>query len=413
MPNITMFLDILLFMFLGILIGTITGLIPGIHPNTVFVAMISMATLLPAAQTELLLVFIMALAVSNTFLDFLPSIIFGAPDPATALSVLPGHRFLLEGRGYEAVLLTIMGGLGVALLTLLTLPLLVYIIPGLYMVARPVLHALLILVVLWMILTESGWGRAFALLVFSLSGLLGLVTLNAFASEAMLFPSLTGLFAISTLLMSLYTRSEIPAQQRTGEVRGNHRKGILTGWLAGWFAGMLPGVGAAQAGVLAAQSLRASTREFLTALGGINTSNIMFTFIVFYTISKTRSGAAWAISQIVSSIAVWDMLLLVMVGITACFISAMLTLGLARAALSQIGRINYNRVSLGVLIFLVMVVALLSGPTGLLAALAGTFTGLLAILFRVRRSHLMGYLLLPTILYFSGLSPGVMVTLGI
>jgi len=408
-----MFLDILLFMLLGILIGTITGLMPGIHPNTVFVAMISAVALLPPTQTELLLVFIMALAVSNTFVDFLPSIIFGAPDPATALSVLPGHRFLLEGRGYEAVLLTVMGGLGVALLTLLTLPLLIYIIPGIYHIIRPALHILLLLVVAWMILTEAGWGRVLALAVFSLSGLLGLVTLNAFASESMLFPTLTGLFALSTLLVSFYTRSVIPVQARTGEIRGDHRKGILTGWLAGWFAGMLPGVGAAQAGVLAAQSLRASTREFLTALGGINTSNIMFTFIVFYSISKTRSGAVWAISQLVSTITLWDMLLLVMVGITACFISAILTLGLARALLSQIGRINYNTVSLGVLIFLVLVVAVLSGPLGLLAALAGTFTGLLAILFRVRRSHLMGYLLLPTILYFSGLSPTVMVTMGI
>ncbi len=408
-----MFLDVLLFMLLGILIGVITGLMPGIHPNTVFVAMISAVALLATTQTELLLVFIMALAVSNTFVDFLPSIIFGAPDPSTALSVLPGHKFLLEGRGYEAVLLTVMGGLGVAMLTLLTLPLLIYLIPGVYCIIRPALHILLLLVVVWMILTETGRGRLFALAVFSLSGILGLVTLNAFASEAMLFPSLTGLFALSTLLVSFYTRSVIPRQDKPTEIRGDHRKGILTGWLAGWFAGMLPGVGAAQAGVLAAQSLRASTREFLTALGGINTSNIMFTFIIFYTIARTRSGAVWAISQLVTSITLWDMLLLILVGITTCFISAIATIGLARLLLNQIRRINYSTVSLVVMLLLILVVAVLSGPLGLLAALAGTFTGLLAILFRVRRSHLMGYLLLPTILYFSGLSPAVMVTMGI
>jgi putative membrane protein len=408
-----MFLDILLFMFLGILVGVITGLVPGVHPNTVFVAMVSAVALLATTQTELLLVFIMALAVSNTFVDFLPSIIFGAPDPATALSVLPGHRFLLEGKGYEAVLLTIIGGLGVAMLTLLTLPLLIYLIPGAYYIIRPVLHILLVLVVVWMVVTEKGWGRLLALAVFLLSGILGVVTLNMFASEAMLFPSLTGLFAISTLLVSFYTRSAMPRQDMPMEIRGNHRKGILTGWLAGWFAGMLPGVGAAQAGVLAAQSLKASTREFLTALGGINTSNIMFTFIIFYTTARTRSGAVWAISQIVTSITLWDTLLLILVGITACFISAIATIGLARLLLNQMRRINYSTLSLVVMLLLVFLIAVLSGPLGLLAALAGTFTGLLAILFRVRRSHLMGYLLLPTILYFSGLSPAVMVTLGI
>jgi putative membrane protein len=409
-----MFLEVLLSMLLGILLGTATGLIPGIHPNTVFIVMASVAAGLSATiPSGLLLVFIMALAVSNTFTDFLPSIIFGAPDPATALSVLPGHHFLLGGRGYEAVVLTTVGGLGVAVLTLLTLPLLLYLIPAAYHIIRPVLHILLILVVCWMVLTEPGLRKAFALATFTLSGIFGVLSLNAFPSATSLFPALTGLFALSTLLVSYSMKSTVPRQERPREIGGNHRKGILTGWLAGWFAGMLPGVGAAQAGVLAAQSLRASIREFLTALGGINTSNILFTFIVFYTIGKTRSGATWAISQLVSSISLWDMLLLVFVGITTCFISALVTIGLARVLLSQIRRISYSALNLGVMALLVFMVALLSGPVGLLTAATGMFIGLFAIISGVRRSHLMGYLLLPTILYFSGLSPTLMVTMGI
>jgi putative membrane protein len=408
-----MFIDILVFMLLGVLAGILTGLIPGIHPNTVFVAMVSaVAMLLAGIPTELLLVFIMALAVSNTFADFLPSIIFGAPDPATALSVLPGHRFLLEGRGYEAVMLTVIGGLGVAALTFLTLPLLVYLIPAVYAAIRPVLHILLLIVVAWMVLTESGPGRFYATLVFLLSGAFGIVTLNAFPS-GLLFPSLTGLFALSTLLVSYCAGGTIPRQPIPHEIRGGHGRGILTGWLAGWFAGMLPGVGAAQAGVLAAQSLRASTRDFLTALGGINTSNILFTFIIFYTINKTRSGAAWAISQLAGPITPWVMALIVVAGITACFISALATLGLARLLLSQIRRMEYRRMSLVVMLTLVVIIALLSGPPGLLAALTGTFIGLLAIKLGIKRSHLMGYLILPTALYFSGLSPSVMSILGV
>ncbi len=409
-----MFLDVLIFMLLGILVGTLTGLMPGIHPNTVFVCMISMIALMGSAPTILLLVFIMALAVSNTFVDFLPSIIFGAPDPSTALSVLPGHKLLLEGRGHEAIMLTVMGGLGVAVLTFLTMPLLIHIIPQVYPVIRPVLHILLIFVVVWMIATEKDWrGRVSAMVVFLLSGMFGVVSLNAFASGTMLFPSLTGLFALSTLLVSFYTRSVIPHQDRTTEIPGDHRKGILIGWVAGWFAGMLPGVGAAQAGVLAAQSLRASTREFITALGGINTSNIMFTFIMFYVIGRTRSGAVWAISQLVDSITLWDMALMMLVGITTCFVSAIVTIGIARVLLNQIRRINYSTMSLAVMVLLVFMVLVLSGPWGMLAVLTGTFMGLLSILFRVKRSHLMGYLILPTILYFSGLSPMLMASVGI
>ncbi len=409
-----MFIDILFIMFLGIAFGTLTGLVPGIHPNTVFIMMVSVAVVLSGfIATQLLLVFIISVAVANTFTDFLPSVIFGAPDPSTALSVLPGHKFLLEGRGHEAVSLTVIGGLGVALLIIITLPILVLAIPHIYLFLRPVLHIFLIFIVAWIILTEKGWRRPISLLIFLLSGMLGVVTLNAFPSGSMLFPSLTGLFAFSTMITSYRAKSTIPHQERCEDIRGDHRTGILSGWLGGWLAGMLPGVGASQAGVIAAQILKTRRGDFLTALGGINTSNILFTFIMFYSIGKTRSGAAWALSQFTESVGLWSMLLLIFTGLTACFVSAVITLGLSRMLLGRIRELDYGRLTLSVMMFLIFMVAILSGLPGIIAAVTGTFMGLLSIITGVKRSHMMGYLLLPTILYFSGLSPVMMVTLGI
>ena len=66
-----MFLDIILFMFLGIGVGVLTGLIPGLHPNTVFVLILSMTFFLTGVPAPYLLTFIISLAVSNTFTDFL------------------------------------------------------------------------------------------------------------------------------------------------------------------------------------------------------------------------------------------------------------------------------------------------------------------------------------------------------
>jgi TctA family transporter len=40
-----------------------------------------------------------------------------------------------------------------------------------------------------------------------------------------------------------------------------------------------------------------------------------------------------------------------------------------------------------------------------MVSVTGTFLGLLAISTGVKRTHLMGFLVLPTILYFSGLDP--------
>lgn len=63
--------------------------------------------------------------------------------------------------------------------------------------------------------------RFYAIIVFMLSGLLGIITLNRplLPSSFMLFPIFSGLFGISTLLFSLKSREKIPKQDR-----------IMLGW---------------------------------------------------------------------------------------------------------------------------------------------------------------------------------------
>lgn len=155
--------------------------------------------------------------------------------------------------------------------------------------------------------------------------------------------------------------------------------------------------------MIAAQVFRAKTRDFLTALGGINTANILFTFIVFYTLGKTRSGAMWAVSQLVDKLTLNDMLLLSAVGAITCFLSAIITLRMGRLLIRRMKGINYRRLNLCIIITLTALVFVFTGWLGLFISLLGTFMGLLAISLGVRRSHLMGFLIFPTILYFSGL----------
>jgi len=408
-----MFLEIVLVMLAGVAFGTFTGLVPGIHPNTIFVIMVSVVlSIAYIFPPSLLLVFIISVAVSNTFVDFLPSVIFGAPDPSTALSVLPGHKMLLQGKGYDAVFLTVVGGLGVAVLTVLTLPILLYAIPAVFALIHPILPILLALVVAWVIIGESGMKKAYAFAVFLLSGIFGIVALTSYPGSLMLFPSLTGLFALSNMILSYHTTTHIVRQTFSSEIDGEHRKGILSGWLAGWFAGMLPGIGASQAAVVAANVFRNSTRDFLTAMGGINTSNILFTFIILFTIGRTRSGAVWAISQFSWDFGIWTMALIIFTGLSAAFISGIITLGLAKVMLKRVSAMDYRKMTMGVIVFLLLMIIILSGLPGMVAAFTGTLIGVLAIRLGIKRSHMMGFLIVPTIIYFAGWSPHVMFMLG-
>ncbi|MFH1917686.1 MAG: tripartite tricarboxylate transporter permease, partial [Nanoarchaeota archaeon] len=133
-----MFPQLIIFTFLGILAGTFTGLIPGIHINLIGAFIISLplhsaiwgtsggaisTSFLNPTEPTFLVVFIVAMAITHTFLDFIPSIFLGCPDTDTELSVLPGHELLKKGAGYEAVILTCYGSLAaIFILIIITLP---------------------------------------------------------------------------------------------------------------------------------------------------------------------------------------------------------------------------------------------------------------------------------------------------
>lgn len=398
-----MFIWIILAVFLGIFLGFITGIAPGIHPNTVFAITLSLSFLFVAFPVQVMIAFIVSLAVSNTFFDFIPSIIFGAPEEDSVLSVLPGHKMLLQGRGYEAIFLTVMGGLGVIFFTIISLPALFFFIPLIYSSIRPVIHLILLMVVLWMVYKEKR--RIAAASIFLTAGIFGFIALNSFPSDFALFPALTGLFGFSTILTSLMAKTKIPPQEIQKEVHGDWMKGSVTGWLAGLLAGLLPGLGSSQTGIIAAQFLKAKMKEFMIALGGINTSNIFFTFIAFYIIGKTRSGAVWAVSQIVEHFTLTDMYLIVVIGFMTSLVSAVLTLKAGKLILMKMKNVNYTKITFFILVTLISLVSILSGPYGILISVTGTFLGLLTIYTGVKRTHMMGFLVFPTILYFSGLNP--------
>ena len=104
--------EIIIATIIGILFGIITGLIPGIHINLISIFVLSLSIqLLQIVSPVTLAVFIVAMSITHTFLDTIPSVFLGAPDESTILSVLPGHKYLLEGKGFEAIVLTLIGSI--------------------------------------------------------------------------------------------------------------------------------------------------------------------------------------------------------------------------------------------------------------------------------------------------------------
>ena len=145
----------LIFAFtIGTALGVLAGLIPGLHQNNFIPIILGASFLFEPMSAAIILI---SAAVVNSFVNYIPSILLGAPEDSSALSVLPGHRLLLQGRGYEAIRLTVIGNFLGAVFAVASLPLFTIIVPELYDIVRPNLFWILSFVVVYMIFSEKSF----------------------------------------------------------------------------------------------------------------------------------------------------------------------------------------------------------------------------------------------------------------
>lgn len=390
--------EFLFFVTLGVILGTATGLIPGFHPN-LMAALFMGYLFFPPFESSLLLI---SAGVTHTFLNFIPAVYLGAPSAATALSVLPGHRMLLEGRAYEAIRLTVVGGLISVVVIVVALPLAILLVPGLYSVLENYIHVLLIVIIGFMFLVDRDTR---SVLIFFLSGALGylVLTMNFIGTRYDLFPLLAGLFGISMLLHSVRKNPEIPDQDRSVNYVGGRTalSGGVLGGLAGILVGLLPGIGSAQATYLAQEFTRkGGVRQFMVAIGGVNTSNIIFSLLAIYLIGKPRSGVAVAVSRIMTELSFQTVMVFIGVVVVVSGVAASLTIFVSKRSLMIFRDVNYRKLCIGVMVFIFSMSAVLTGWRGVAVAAVGSVLGFSCILSGVRRSYLMGCILLPVILFF-------------
>jgi putative membrane protein len=394
-------LDLPLSLFIGIVFGIVAGLLPGLHPNNTIPMILGMSFLFGPLATAVILV---TSGVVNSFTNFIPSILLGAPEDSTALGVLPGHRLLMEGRGYEAIKLCVIGSLGGIVFSVLTLPLFVFLIPPVYELIRPHVHWLLVAVIGYMVLSEKGKNKILGLFVFLLSGFLGLIVLNNFADSA-LFPLLTGLFGLPMLLMSIFQKSSLPEKFSYDEEE-MERKNVLScvsiGSLGGIIAGLLPGLGATQSTMLTQNAFgkkEGDGREFLISIGAITTCDIVYSILALWLISNPRSGIAVGVSKLLE-VGLKETMIFVSLIVISAGIATFLTLKMTKISLKFLRRVNYQRLCLYTSIFLFALTVIFSGLIGILILIVSIAVGFIPNYLNIRRTYAMGCLILPCILFF-------------
>ncbi len=399
-----MLIELLLALILGILAGTFTGISPGIHINLVAAFLIISIDKFQSWSIPLLAlaVFIVAMSITHTFIDFIPSIYLGAPEEDNFLSILPGHQLLKKGRGHEAFVLTAYGSLIAIPIILIVAPIFILFLPSLFTTIKTIIPFLLILISLFIIFREKKFLAS--LVVFLLAGFLGFATFSLPVKQPLL-PLLSGLFGLSSLIVSLKTNSKIGKQiisplKEIKLTKSEFFKTSLAAAIAAPFCSFLPGIGSGHAAVLSSEMIKQTNKRFLFLLGAINTIVMGLSFVTAYSIGKTRTGSAAAIVDLLKKITSSDLTIILIAIILTGIAAFFLGITLSKFAAKNINKIPYVKLNLLVIGILIFVNALFTNWLGLLVLATSSALGVFAVLSNSKRINLMGSLIIPSIIYY-------------
>jgi putative membrane protein len=389
----------LTFVGAGIALGTLSGLVPGLHANNFALLLAGFAPSIPA-DPQFVGAAMLAAGVTHTFLDIVPALALGVPDPAMAPTALPGHKLVLQGRGREALRLSALGStLAVAFAVPLAVPvtlLMQRVYPTIAAHLTLVLGAVSILLVLTERTMVARIGAALALVA---SGILGLLTLDVAADGVlpvgdMLAPLFAGLFG-APILIEAFRGGGVPPQDDPTVTTS--RRFVLAVGFVGTFAGALVGyLPAISSAIAAAGALvilpHRGPRAFVVATSGVNTANTIFALFALVALGNPRTGVLVALENADVPHNLPLLLGSVVVAAAAGFV---LVVAIGDTYLDVVGNLNNAILTVGVLAFLCLLVAAFAGLLGLAVFGVSTLVGLLPARFGARRMTCMGVLLVP------------------
>ena len=421
-------------------IATLLACIPGLHIYNVLGLLLLgyfrfATTGIPQdVLAAIMVAMVSAYAVGNT----IPAILLAAPDESALLTVLPGQKMLLAGKGREAILITALGSLAALIAIAITMPFLPSILPTVYTVTRQHTHWILWAIILFMLLSEwpksippgrrsierfllANKAPAVGLAVFFLSGLLGCILFfrsplshaNAFQN---LMPAFVGLFTLPWLLWNICSDLQPPPQNADDAPPDEApaietlRQGALAGILGGGFAAFFPVITGGIGGMLAGHATALKSQHaFLVSQGA--SKSIYYTggtLLLFVPgLQLTRGGAGWMLQSTVRAGSNHLYWLAGGAALAGGAIALLWMNRLAHGTLQLTQQTGYRKISIGCAILMIAIVAVFSGWAGIAVMIVATAIGLLPLLYGTRRMNGLGVILLPIACSMSGLAPTI------
>ncbi len=365
----------------------------------------------------------------------IPSVILAAPDESSMFTVLPGQKYLMKGRAYEAVILTAAGsaaGVGLVIAGLAGFG------PAVLPVMRQVFaahsHWIIWCVICFMLMSEwprdtavglSGWRRFFkawqqlfaGLATFVMSGLLGFALfysspVPAGSAFQNLMPAFVGLFTMPWLLLNLVSGCRAPRQRLT--LPGIHLRdfvaGSIAGTLGGGFAAFFPVITGGVGGFLAghAVSIR-NDRMFLVSQGASKAVYYSAAVLLLFVpgLNMARGGGALMINALCAGYSYEDFYRALGFVAMASAAALLLVAPLAILTLRAMQIAGLRMLSAFSLLAALCVVFVGTGTVGIGIMSVGLGIGLVPPLFGTRRMNCLGIILLPVACMMSGIGDDI------
>lgn len=398
-------IDVFIAITFGFIVGIFTGLLPGIHTNTVIAFLLGFYLWFSEIFSDFsFVVFIVSVGITSAFIDIIPSVFLGVPSPNSELLPLPSHKLVLQGRALDAVFLSAYARFASFFCSILSAPLIILFLTVSFEIMKGYMGFIIILILLLLFMKQKNtYSIIISLIVFFLSGVLGVITLDVIDNS--LFLVFSGLFGISNLFMSLFEGNYFINQKKAlfnFKLR-NFFKPLFGCVFASSFINLFPGLGPSQSSTLISSFFKNMTNEdFIFIINGTAIADFVISLITFFSINKTRNGTVVFAQSFLKDISFNNLLIFLFVCLFCVSLSFILVIVLSRTFLNIFKKMNFRIINFGIIALILALSFIFSSFYGLFIVLVSSLIGLIPIFSKTPRSNCMGVLLLPYLVWFFG-----------
>jgi putative membrane protein len=374
---------------IGLVLGFLSGLIPGIHPNFVVSVLDSLG------MDSWMPLMIISMYGASLVVSFIPSIFFGIPEDASVVSALAGQRFALKGRGLAALKTMILSAVAAALMSSAMFLLSIDFYGTIYpLISRHIKYLLLVLAAALVLRSRS---PVRSLLVFVSAGILGKITFDIGLEDPFL-PLFSGMFAVSSIISA--GKNPLPPQKEEPAWRDFPKFSAL-GVGLGLFANLLPGIGSpAQIAAVATLFIPLESLQYLAAVSAISVSQAVFSLSSAASIGKARNGVVAWLAENYDVEGNLGILLAVFVMSMIC---AAAIVYFSRKHIAKIDGLDFSAMGKIIAAYIFSITFIVDGTAGVAILVLSSLLGFLTVRMGAERISLMGSIILPTLMLLFGI----------